>query len=90
MNKEKFKETIVTATKALLLNKLRTFLTMLGVIIGVFAVVSLVSLVKGVQNFVQDQFETLGSNLLFVYPYILLLLHILLYRLLKLLLEQEV
>ncbi|MDC0449242.1 ABC transporter permease, partial [bacterium] len=38
------------------------------VVIGVFAVTSLVSLVKGVQNFVTDQFEELGSNLIFVSP----------------------
>jgi len=68
MNKTQINEIFNTAVKALLLNKLRTFLTMLGVIIGVFAVVSLVSLVKGVENFVQDQFESLGSNLSFVYP----------------------
>ncbi len=50
------------------LNKVRTFLTMLGVIIGVFAVVSLVSLVKGFENYITDQFSTLGSNLLWVLP----------------------
>ncbi|MFC1622033.1 ABC transporter permease [Patescibacteria group bacterium] len=41
---------------------------MMGVIIGVFAVVSLVSLGIGVQNWIQDQFESLGSNLIFVVP----------------------
>ncbi len=64
----KFKETIITALKALVQNKMRTFLTMLGVIIGVFAVVTLVGLVQGVKNYVEDQFSELGSNLLFVYP----------------------
>ena len=53
---------------ALKLNKIRTFLTMLGVIIGVFAVVSLVSLVKGFENYITDQFNSLGSNLLWVMP----------------------
>ncbi len=60
------KETINTSLNSLSLNKVRTFLTMLGVIIGVFAVVSLVSLVQGVQNYVEDQFESLGSNLIFI------------------------
>jgi putative ABC transport system permease protein len=60
------KETLKAATGSLLLNKVRSFLTMLGVIIGVFAVISLVSLVGGMKNYIKDQFEGLGSNLLFV------------------------
>ncbi len=60
------KEILSTASKALLLNKVRSFLTMLGVIIGVFAVISLVSLVGGVQEYVVSSFEDLGSNLIFV------------------------
>lgn len=60
------KETLGTALKSLSLNKVRSFLTMLGVIIGVFAVISLVSLVGGIQNYVEGQFEDLGSNLIFV------------------------
>lgn len=60
------KETLGTSLKSLSLNKVRSFLTMLGVIIGVFAVISLVSLVEGVQNYVEDQFEGLGANLIFV------------------------
>lgn len=63
-----FIETIQTAFGALLLNKVRSFLTMLGVIIGVFAVVTLVSMVQGFKNYVTDQFNALGSNLLFVVP----------------------
>ncbi len=59
-------ETLSTALKSLALNKVRSFLTMLGVIIGVFAVISLVSLVGGIQNYVEGQFEDLGSNLIFV------------------------
>ncbi|OGC45991.1 hypothetical protein A2V49_01960 [candidate division WWE3 bacterium RBG_19FT_COMBO_34_6] len=57
-----------TANQALLLHKGRTVLTMLGVIIGVFAVVSLVSMGTGVQNYVTDQFESLGANLVIVAP----------------------
>jgi len=60
------KEILSTASKELLLNKVRSFLTMLGVIIGVFAVISLVSLVGGVQEYVVSSFEDLGSNLIFV------------------------
>jgi putative ABC transport system permease protein len=49
-------------------NKLRSGLTMLGIIIGVFAVVSLVSLGQSARRFVGDQFAGMGSNLLLVTP----------------------
>jgi len=61
-------DTLNSSIGALGANKTRTFLTMLGVIIGVFAVVSLVSLVKGVENFITNRFNSLGSNLLFISP----------------------
>lgn len=61
-------ETFKTALASLGLNKVRSFLTMLGVIIGVFSVVTLISLVKGVQNYIEDQFKLLGANTLFVLP----------------------
>lgn len=64
----KVAEIFRSSLTALTLNKIRTFLTMLGVIIGVFAVVSLVSLVKGFENYITDQFSSLGSNLLWVMP----------------------
>lgn len=57
-----------TAFKALSSNKVRSALTMLGVIIGVFSVVTLVALGKGVQNYITDEFENIGSNLIFVSP----------------------
>ena len=41
---------------------------MLGVIIGVFAVATLVSIVRGFQNYVKNEFDALGSNLLFIMP----------------------
>jgi len=62
------KETLNIALIALWSNKVRSFLTTLGVIIGVFAVVSLVSLVTGVKNYVKDQFESIGSNLIYIMP----------------------
>ena len=49
-------------------NKLRTALTMLGIIIGVFAVISLVSLGHSARLYVADQFAGMGSNLLIVTP----------------------
>ncbi len=64
----KYLEVYKTSNKALLLHKGRTILTMLGVIIGVFAVITLVSMGIGVQNYVTDQFESIGSNVLFITP----------------------
>ena len=61
-------EAFRSAISSLLLNKVRSVLTMLGVIIGVFAVVSLVSMVQGLQNYISDQFNALGSNLVIVTP----------------------
>jgi putative ABC transport system permease protein len=56
------------ALKALWINKVRSFLTMLGVIIGVGSVVLLTSIGTGLQSFVSEQFDALGSNIIFVVP----------------------
>ncbi len=52
------------ALKSLASSKLRSFLTMLGIIIGVASVIILVSLVNGVTKQVTDTFESMGTNLL--------------------------
>ena len=54
------------AFSSILSNKMRSFLTMLGIIIGVVAVVVLVSLVNGATNSVTSQIQGLGSDLLTV------------------------
>lgn len=54
------------AMKSILANKMRSFLTMLGIIIGVVALVVLVSLVNGATTSVTDEINDLGSNLLTV------------------------
>lgn len=56
------------AFKAILLNKVRSFLTMLGVIIGVGSVVLLTSIGTGLQAYVTEQFANLGTNTLYVVP----------------------
>lgn len=48
--------------------KLRTFLTMLGIFIGIAAVVSLVSLGQGLQKVVREQFESMGANKIMISP----------------------
>ena len=56
------------ALTGLTVNKLRSFLTMLGIIIGVAAVITLLSVGRSVEAFVVGEFEGLGNNLLFVFP----------------------
>jgi len=61
-------ESAQVALRALASNKIRSALTMLGIIIGVGAVVTLMSAGNAVQSFITDQFQSIGSNLLFVAP----------------------
>jgi putative ABC transport system permease protein len=56
------------AARALGRNKLRTALTMLGIIIGVGAVIVLVSIGQGAQSMVLDQISSMGTNMMFVMP----------------------
>jgi len=58
----KFSKTIQLAFGSILSNKLRSFLTMLGIIIGVAAVIILVSIMDGVTGQVSDAFESFGMN----------------------------
>ena len=61
-------ESFRIATRAVFANKVRSLLTMLGVIIGVSAVILLVAIGTGVQKDITGTIEGLGSNLLFVFP----------------------
>lgn len=63
-----FTQLIKLAFGALVTNKLRSILTTLGIIIGVFAIILLVSLGTGLQGYITGQISGLGSNLLFVIP----------------------
>ena len=56
------------ALRALASNKMRSGLTMLGIIIGISAVIVLVSVGQGVQTMVAEQMEDVGANLMFVMP----------------------
>ena len=59
-------ESIKMALDGMVSNKLRTFLTLLGIIIGVGAVIAMVSLGFGVKESIKDNISKLGSNLLMV------------------------
>lgn len=63
-----FWESVLIALEGLKANKLRSFLTMLGIIIGVGAVIVMVSLGLGVQQKVESSLASLGSNLIVVTP----------------------
>jgi putative ABC transport system permease protein len=56
------------AVESLLANRLRTTLTMLGIIIGNASVITLVGIGKGAQNLAENQLGSLGANVLFVVP----------------------
>jgi putative ABC transport system permease protein len=63
-----FMQTLRVALRALTRNKMRTFLTALGIIIGVGAVIAMVSIGEGAKVGIQERFNSMGTNLLFVYP----------------------
>ncbi|MGQ9674815.1 MAG: ABC transporter permease [Chloroflexota bacterium] len=61
-------ESFNVALRALAANKLRSGLTMLGMIIGVAAVIAMLSVGKGAEASITSQIESMGSNLVFVTP----------------------
>ena len=63
-----FSEVIQEAINTLTVNKLRTFLATLGIVIGIGSVIALISLGQGTQKSVENQIQSLGSNLLTVSP----------------------
>ncbi|BAB72410.1 ABC transporter permease [Anabaena sp. FACHB-709] len=63
-----FLESMQMAGKTLLSNKLRSALTMLGIVIGNASVIAMIGIGEGGQRFVQQQLESLGPNVLFVIP----------------------
>jgi len=63
-----FIELIQSAFEALLLNKMRTVLAMLGIVIGIGSVITLVSLGEASSQSIQTQIQSLGANLLTISP----------------------
>jgi len=64
--KLQFLESIGMALKSLVANKLRSILTLIGIIIGVMTVIAVVSIIAGMNRYVADQIKTLGSTTFFV------------------------
>lgn len=61
-------ENFKTASKSLWANRLRSFLTLLGIVIGVYAVVTLLSAAQGVQQQITGSIEDLGPKTIIILP----------------------
>lgn len=66
--KPSLSDLIKSSFRSIFKNKGRTFLTSLGIIIGVTSVILLTSIGNGLKKYVSDQFESLGTNSVFIYP----------------------
>lgn len=64
----KFANLLKIALKALNNNKLRCFLTMLGIIIGVASVITMLAIGQGSKNSIKEQISEMGSNMIMVHP----------------------
>ncbi len=63
-----FLQSLLIAMRALRVNKMRALLTMLGIIIGIAAVIAMVAIGAGASKMISDQISSIGSNLLLVLP----------------------
>ena len=61
-------QSLLIAVRALRVNKMRALLTMLGIIIGIAAVIAMVAIGSGASKMISDQIASIGSNLLLVLP----------------------
>lgn len=63
-----FLQSLLIALRALRVNKMRSLLTMLGIIIGIAAVIAMVAIGAGARKMISDQIASMGSNLILVIP----------------------
>ncbi len=63
-----FQDALKTSTRSLTHGKMRSFLTMLGIVIGIASVILLMSIGQSAQNLILGQVQSVGSNLVFVIP----------------------
>ena len=61
-------EFIKISFRSLNKNKVRSLLTMLGIIIGVFSVIAMLALGQGSKQSIQDQIQSMGTNVIMVFP----------------------
>lgn len=62
----KFKESILFAVQALVVNKLRTFLSLMGVTIGIFSIILVFTLVDSLENEIRGSIQELGDNVVYI------------------------
>lgn len=67
-NIQEFVENIKTSFRSIVSNKTRSFLTMLGIIIGVGSLIAMLSVGFGAQKVIQQSLSSLGANLLMIFP----------------------
>ena len=63
-----FNDYLIFALQSLRHRKLRTWLTVIGIVIGIASIIALISISQGLENAIVEQFEKMGSNRLFVMP----------------------
>ncbi len=63
-----FLQTLKIALRALRTNKMRSFLTMLGIIIGIAAVIAMMAVGAGARHVISQQIASIGSNIILVIP----------------------
>jgi len=61
-------EYLIFAIKGLKHRRLRTWLTILGIVIGIGAIIALISISQGLENAIVEQFEKMGANRLYIMP----------------------
>jgi putative ABC transport system permease protein len=64
----RIKNLLIAALRSLAKNKMRTFLTMLGIIIGVASVIAMLAIGQGSRQSIQTQISSLGTNVLMIFP----------------------
>jgi len=62
----KFQESVLFAIQALVVNKLRTFLSLMGVTIGIFSIISVFTLVDSLENEIRSSIQELGDNVIYI------------------------
>jgi putative ABC transport system permease protein len=62
----KFQESILFAIQALVVNRLRTFLSLMGVTIGIFSIISVFTLVDSLENEIRSSIQELGDNVVYI------------------------
>lgn len=67
-NIQEFFENIKSSFKSIISNKVRSFLTMLGIIIGVASLIAMLAVGYGAQKVIQQSMSSLGANLLMIFP----------------------